>query len=155
LEEIITTNPTIDLYFLPRVNIVRGLTHRHIAQYGWNVTQMAGYRTSQQLDPNSDEYQVLFDYGMIEKEENGYVTYNQPIIQFPDYQGRIYRNSPDIKWAGKIHERIVGAKSFSTFPADPEYAIQHFKDIKRQEEQNSLYEQLQKEETNVQTSTGV
>ena len=36
---------------------------------------------------------------------------------FPDYQTRAYRNHADIKWEGKVHERIVGYKNmaFLTF----------------------------------------
>lgn len=145
IEDILVSNPSIELYFLPRINIVRGITHRYIAEYGWHITQVEGYRETEHLAQTSDEYQVLKDYNLITDEEDGWVTYNQPIIQWPDWQGRIYKNSSHIKWEGKVHEKIIGAKAFTTFPAEPLYAIHHIKDIKRQVTQNITYTQLQKE----------
>lgn len=65
-----------------------------------------------------------------------------PVINFPDYQLRIYRNLPDIKWISKVHERITGYKKFAHLPADPLWAIQHHKNIERQEKQNLFYETL-------------
>jgi len=63
-------------------------------------------------------------------------------INFPDYQSRIYKNSVNIRWEGKVHERIVGATRLSEFPLDEEYCILHVKDIKRQERQNNYYTTL-------------
>jgi hypothetical protein len=61
-------------------------------------------------------------------------------INFPDMQGRIYRQK--MGWYGKVHERIVGGEKFATLPLDEEYCIQHHKDIVRQEKQNNLYSSL-------------
>ena len=38
LPEIIELNPEMDIYLVPRVNTVEGLTPEHIAKWGWNVT---------------------------------------------------------------------------------------------------------------------
>ena len=63
--------------------------------------------------------------------ENGWVN-------FPDYQGRIYRKK--MSWHGKVHERIVGGQKFSSLPNDDDdYCIQHHKKIERQEKQNNYY----------------
>jgi glycosyltransferase involved in cell wall biosynthesis len=63
---------------------------------------------------------------------------------FPDYQGRLYKNSPNIKWEGKVHERIVGAETISVLPPEEEWSIIHVKDISRQRLQNSFYETISK-----------
>lgn len=61
-------------------------------------------------------------------------------VNWPDMQSRIYRNDPSIKWQGKVHEQIVGHKSYATLPAQPNWALRHPKDIDRQERQNDFYE---------------
>ena len=61
-------------------------------------------------------------------------------INFPDYQGRIYRKN--MSWYGKVHERIIGGKKFSTLPTDEVYCLKHPKTIERQEKQNKLYSSL-------------
>jgi hypothetical protein len=67
------------------------------------------------------------------------IKYYKPIIAFPDYQTRIYRNTKDVEWVGKVHERISGYNNFSTFPAQEEFSLYHHKKIERQEQQNQLY----------------
>ena len=96
-------NPDVDLYFVPRINTVKGLTNEHIEKWNWRV------------------------------DEKGWVN-------FPDYQGRIYRS--DLKWVGKVHERIFGSKKYSLLPEDFVYCIQHYKTIERQEKQNNYYDTL-------------
>lgn len=61
-------------------------------------------------------------------------------VNFPDWQGRIYKNG--LNWYGRVHERIVGAKNVSTLPTDYLYCLIHHKDIKRQEKQNNYYNSL-------------
>jgi hypothetical protein len=63
-------------------------------------------------------------------------------INFPDYQWRIYKNTPDITWTNKVHEVLTGYKTISELPADPEYALVHNKTIERQEKQNNYYNTL-------------
>ena len=60
-------------------------------------------------------------------------------VMWPDFQGRIYRNRHQIYWQGKVHERIVGMKSWSFLPQEEDWAILHAKDIERQRKQNALY----------------
>ena len=63
-------------------------------------------------------------------------------VNWPDYQGRIYKRSPMIEWKGKVHERIEGMKKYSHLPAKEEFAFHHPKTIERQERQNKYYETL-------------
>lgn len=104
LHQILEANPEVDLYYVPRINTVSGLTEEHIQKWGWRV-------------------------------QNGRVNW-------PDYQSRIYRNSPEIKWENKVHEKIVGFKQYTTLPAVDELALIHPKTIEKQEKQNAYYETL-------------
>ena len=64
-------------------------------------------------------------------------------INWPDYQTRICKNVPHIKWIGKVHERLEGWQVSSVFPADFEdWALYHPKTIERQEQQNNYYNTL-------------
>ena len=104
LPNIIELNPETDLFYIPRINLVEGITLEHIRNWKWNID-------------------------------------NKMRINFPDYQGRIYKSK--LKWEGKVHERIVGAKFYSLLPVDnEEYFIQHNKTITRQEKQNNFYNTL-------------
>lgn len=63
-------------------------------------------------------------------------------INFPDYQLRLYRNKPEIKWTRKVHEQLVGYQKFARLPVNDEYCLHHPKSIERQEQQNQFYETL-------------
>jgi hypothetical protein len=67
--------------------------------------------------------------------ENGWVNW-------PDYQWRIYKNTPDIKWKNKVHEVIEGYKTMAQLPAYEDLALYHPKTIQRQEKQNNYYNTL-------------
>lgn len=63
-------------------------------------------------------------------------------VNWPDQQSRIYKNSPEIRWEGKVHEKIVGVKTITAFPNEEVYALYHPKQIERQERQNEFYETI-------------
>jgi glycosyltransferase involved in cell wall biosynthesis len=63
-------------------------------------------------------------------------------VNFPDYQTRIYKNTEDIMWMNKVHERITGYNTFSNFPAEEEWCMYHAKTINKQESQNAFYETI-------------
>lgn len=101
----IIDNNDIDLYMIPRVNVVNGLTEEDIRRWGWRIN------------------------------EKGWVM-------FPDYQTRLYKNVPEIKWEGKVHERIVGYKTTAPLPDEEEWCLYHIKDIDRQRKQNDYYDTI-------------
>jgi hypothetical protein len=68
-------------------------------------------------------------------DENGW-------INFPDYQWRIWKNKPKIKWINKVHERLEGFKTYVALPPQEEFSLYHPKDIERQEKQNNYYNTL-------------
>ena len=105
LPEILEANPTVEVYVVPRVNTVEGLTPEHKAKWGWHVN------------------------------ENGWVN-------FPDYQWRIYKKSPYIRWKNKVHEVIEGYKTMAQIPAYECFALYHPKTIERQVKQNDYYDKL-------------
>ena len=63
-------------------------------------------------------------------------------VNWPDYQTRIYRNTEDVTWMNKVHEKITGYDTFSNFPAEEHWALYHPKEINRQEKQNKFYETI-------------
>jgi hypothetical protein len=63
-------------------------------------------------------------------------------INFPDYQWRIWKNKPEIKWINKVHERLEGFKTYVALPPQEEFSLYHPKDIERQEKQNNYYNTL-------------
>jgi glycosyltransferase involved in cell wall biosynthesis len=64
----------------------------------------------------------------------------RPRVNFPDYQGRIYRNFPDrIKWQRRLHEKIEGHTTFAALPAEEDFALLHCKTIEKQIETNIRY----------------
>jgi hypothetical protein len=105
LPSILEANPEVDLYYVPRINTVSGLTQEHIQRWGWNVDELGR-------------------------------------VNYPDYQTRIYKNVPYIKWKNKVHEVIEGYKQYTALPAVDELSLIHPKTIERQERQNKYYETL-------------
>lgn len=63
-------------------------------------------------------------------------------VNFPDYQWRVWKNLPEIKWENKVHERLTGYRIMSSLPSQEEYCLHHPKTIDRQERQNAYYESL-------------
>lgn len=63
-------------------------------------------------------------------------------INFPDYQGRIYRNQNGIEWEGKVHEKITGFDDYTKLPAYEELSLYHHKNIDKQEKQNEFYDKI-------------
>lgn len=103
LPQVLELNPDVELFRVPRVNTVEGLTQEHIDQWRWYVNQ------------------------------DGWVNY-------PDFQMRILKNLPEIKWVNKVHEIIVGAKLIADLPNG--FELLHPKTIERQEKQNELYDTM-------------
>ena len=72
----------------------------------------------------------------------GWKTTEQGWINYPDFQSRVFRNSPDIRWRKKVHEQIDGCKTYSHLPPHEELSLYHPKTIDKQEEQNKFYSTL-------------
>ncbi len=65
---------------------------------------------------------------------------NRPIVNWPDYQSRIYRRDPSrIKWDRRLHEKIEGHNGFARLPDDTDLALYHDKTIDTQLKTNKRY----------------
>lgn len=105
LPAVLEANPDNEVYLVPRVNTVDGLTEAHIQKWRWNVS------------------------------DKGWVNY-------PDYQWRIWKNVPEIRWKNRVHEVLDGYGSYAPLPAYEALSLYHPKDIARQERQNDYYDTL-------------
>jgi len=105
LPSILENNNDLEVFLVPRVNTVEGLTLDHIKKWRWEVDS---------------------------KER----------VNWPDYQWRIWKNKPEIKWINKVHERLDGFKTYAPLPDDESYALYHPKTIERQEKQNKFYDTI-------------
>jgi hypothetical protein len=63
-------------------------------------------------------------------------------VNWADWQMRIYKNVPHIRWVNKVHEVLEGFKVHGMLPAEEEWALYHPKTIERQERQNNYYQTL-------------
>jgi len=72
----------------------------------------------------------------------GWNVNEQGWVNYPDYQWRIWKNKPEIKWVNKVHERLEGFKTYVALPPQEEFSLYHPKDIERQEKQNNYYNTL-------------
>ena len=105
IKTILAQNPEIELYWVPRINTVEGITEQHVRGWGWSIN------------------------------EKGWINY-------PDWQGRIFRNRPNIRWERPVHEMIVGFQTYAHLPMEQKYSIVHPKTIDRQMKQNQKYSEI-------------
>ena len=59
-------------------------------------------------------------YGRFDLNDKGW-------LNFPDYQIKLYRNSPHVKFRYMVHEILLGAQNIYKFPAEEKFAIIHHK----------------------------
>jgi len=108
LKEILYNNPGVDVWRVPRINIVPGIEKRPdlVQQWGWIVN------------------------------EHGWINH-------PDFQMRIWKNKQEIRWTGKVHERLEGYQTYAAFPHQTnDYSLMHVKQLDRQIKQNQFYDTI-------------
>lgn len=106
LHTVLDDNDDVEVIWVPRKNIVEGITSEYIEQNNWNKDR-------------------------------------QNRINWPDFQLRIYKNKPHLKWVGKVHETIVGFATYSEIPPDIEFLhLLHKKTLEKQIKQNEFYKTL-------------
>lgn len=135
-------NSEVDLFFVPRINTVEGITEEHVKKWGWKISKLESHKGKKEMNFTSGEYRLLKDRNLIINEDEDVVEFFKPIINFPDYQTRIYRRTDDIEWLGKVHEKITGYSTFTSLPPEENFCIYHPKEIERQEKQNAYYNTL-------------
>jgi len=75
-------------------------------------------------------------------------NYQDGMINFPDYQSRIYRNLSHIRYQRRLHEKVEGFKSYTFVPPQKDYAIVHEKTIEKQRQTNLNYNKMFTDEEN-------
>jgi len=143
IPEILKLNPKVDLFYLPRINTVDGITKQHISQWGWNISNNEYIKGTISLNDKHDYDVVKFiklleSYNYIISKNDEYIDYYKPIINYPDLQGRLWKNNNIIHWKGKVHERLRAFTSIATLPVH----IIHNKGIIKQEQQNEFYTKI-------------
>ena len=68
LYQILEMNKDVDLYFVPRINTVAGLTEEHIKKWGWRLSTIENHVNEKIIDTESDEYKLLKNGGFIIEE---------------------------------------------------------------------------------------
>lgn len=63
-------------------------------------------------------------------------------INFPDYQGRVYKNCNELRWKNKLHEQIKGARIVKKLKYNEGYYLTHIKTKSAQDKSNYLYNNL-------------
>lgn len=154
MKGIIEDNPEVELYWIPRLNIMRNLTAERARPWGWKLGKIEGIQDTETYNDESPEYQFLKQYGFITHEKRisdnqMEVTCDMPIINYPDCQSRLYANKPHVKWSRPLHEHVVGAEVQTQLPSEPGLSLIHDKTIDRQEKQNNFYMTNFSEEMNV------
>lgn len=102
ISDLLTSNESIEMFWVPRWNFVDGIQEHHIKKWGWRHDELGR-------------------------------------INWPDWQTRIYKNIPTIRWQNKVHERLVGYETYTFLPEEKEWCLFHSKTIERQEKQNNYY----------------
>lgn len=129
LKFVLFENPSIEVYTLPRLNIVIGLEDEWIQKWGWNKKKMNVQK---------------FDYstkGILEK--YGLGTEYVYAINWSDNQSRLFKNIGTIRWVNKVHERLVGMNTTADLPNhDFDYCLFHVKHETRQKKQNEFYNKI-------------
>ena len=149
LKALLEANENVDLFMIPRINRIKGLTEHHVKKWGWRLSAMKQLIETKN-NMSKEEYLILKSANLIVEESEGTVTHHSLLINWPDFQFRLYRNHPDIKWERDLHELVTGAGVMTTMPADVhDWALFHDKTIEKQEEQNLFYNTNFSRELNV------
>jgi hypothetical protein len=74
-------------------------------------------------------------------EHHKFSVTNTGFINWPDYQGRYYKNNAGIRWTGGLHEKLTGGEVHG-LEANPALALWHVKSVSRQNGQRQYYDGL-------------
>lgn len=129
VKSLLLENPDIELFRLPRLNIVQGLSDDLIKQWGWRKDRMPIEKLDYSTKDILQKYNLGLDYVFA--------------INFPDKQSRLFKRKEEIRWVNKVHEVISGMQSYADLPStDFQYCLFHVKSAQRQLAQNKFYETI-------------
>ena len=69
IKDILIENSDVDVFHIPRVNIVSGISNNYINQWNWNFINNDKFVNEIEIDDNSEEYKFLKRYNLIISEE--------------------------------------------------------------------------------------
>ena len=77
-------------------------------------------------------------------------NYKDGLINWPDYQSRLFKNNRGLVWHGNLHERILATEQHTEFKLkdDAAFSIVHRKTIEQQRLSNQRYNQAYSENEN-------
>lgn len=113
IKEIILNNPSIELYYIPRINIVNGITPEYIKEQNWIISP-EGYINipdAQGRIYKNDPARIQWK-GKVHERIEGHRVHS--FLPFQDETGKVI----------------------------PDYCILHIKDFERQKQQNLLYNKM-------------
>ena len=119
----------IDADEIPHINLIQNLPTLLEENQSIDMVRVPRVNTVEGLTP---EHIQKWGWNVNEK---GWVNW-------ADWQMRIWKNTPEIKWINKVHEVLDGFKTHGMLPAEEEWALYHPKTIDRQEKQNAYYNTL-------------
>jgi hypothetical protein len=131
-----------DILAIPRINIIHDIDEEHLIQWGWKVSVNETYKhTCHKTELSSKFLELITKNNLIIHQDQFNISYYYPLINYPDYQTRIYRNCDYIKWNGVVHERLVGTEKIGLLPYNPVgmYSLHHLKQLNKQISQIELY----------------
>ena len=76
LKTILIGNPNIEIFFIPRINIVNGLTEAHIQKWGWNVNDKGWVNFPDVQGRLYQNKQSIFWAGKVHEQLQGFESYS-------------------------------------------------------------------------------
>jgi len=139
LKLLLLENQEVEMFRVPRVNVVIGVTEEYIREQRWHQTHFVVPK----LDYDSKN--ILALYGIKEQRQDELIISS---INLPDYQARIFKQGIKYKTDVKVHEQLEGFKIWTDLPfkkelfneLDLNWSLFHVKQFERQKNQNKFYE---------------
>tara|TARA_R110000803_G_scaffold59729_9_gene118597 strand:+ start:375 stop:992 length:618 start_codon:yes stop_codon:yes gene_type:complete len=150
-----------------RVKVIEFSLNGHFANFKNNLTENCEGDWIFQIDADEIPHETLINYlpeiilsnpdnevirvprvntvfGLTEEYERqwGWRVNALGWVNWPDFQWRIYKNHPKIRWVNKVHEVLEGYDTWSNLNEVEEFALYHPKDIEKQVKQNNYYNNL-------------
>lgn len=143
LKALLFENSDVQMFRIPRINIVQGLTPDYSKSQGWNVQKIKVPK----LDYDSKE--ILALYGIRERDAWKGELEIEVVNPF-DWQSRLFKNHIGICYQNKVHEVLKGYKVQSQLPVTMEnfteldftWCLFHVKQLARQQFQNEFYQTI-------------
>lgn len=147
IEIIINANESNDVIWVPRLNYIDGITESEIKTWRCRISKFDELKLTKIFKVDDPYYSCLKQYNYVISSKSidklmDEVVFNKIFINYPDVQGRIYKNTDYIKYIGKLHERVIGYRLYTIVENNPSLALQHDKTIETQRKTNDYYKQM-------------